>query len=583
MNRVLFILLIVLGLPLVFQSTPTEILKLKVFDYLVPEKEESGFFTILNITEEDVAREGGYPLPRQRLAEIHIELLQKGALGVGWVLSFPQPDRLGGDEVFAEALCYGGSVIGMFEDGSGNYPDTSGTVVLGNNNNAGIYSTGVVQNIDILRNCSNQGIAVAPTEVDNLVRRVPLMMKTPDGFVSAYGTEVMKVLAGNSTYIIKTNDNGIEEITVQGLAPAKTDTLGRKWISWVDTKQTTLEEMDVKGRYVFVGFTASGIMPQVATPVGLLEPHKIQAALSESILIQDSPYIPDWHLAAEILIFAIFVASVWLVINFLTITKGLGMLGVLLLSTGFLGAFSVQKGILLDFSWTFVSEIITSTVAFYLNYQKQYKLRQQIKKQFEHYLDPRQVKQLQDNPDLLRLGGEKKYCTFLFTDVRGFTNLSEKLEPEQVTEIMNKVLTAQVTCIQAHGGMVDKFIGDACMAIFNAPLDLDNHEERAVACAQDMRTAIKQLQKELPEPIAIGIGVNSGEAVIGNMGSDTRFDFSGIGDAINVAARLESATKEVGEDILIGHETAKSVDFSLKLLKPIKVKGKSKPLAIYTI
>ena len=583
MNRVLFILLIVLGLPLVFQSTPTEILKLKVFDYLVPEKEESGFFTILNITEEDVAREGGYPLPRQRLAEIHIELLQKGALGVGWVLSFPQPDRLGGDEVFAEALCYGGSVIGMFEDGSGNYPDTSGTVVLGNNNNAGIYSTGVVQNIDILKNCSNQGIAVAPTEVDNLVRRVPLMMKTPDGFVSAYGTEVMKVLAGNSTYIIKTNDNGIEEITVQGLAPAKTDTLGRKWISWVDTKQTTLEEMDVKGRYVFVGFTASGIMPQVATPVGLLEPHKIQAALSESILIQDSPYVPDWHLAAEILIFAIFVASVWLVINFLTITKGLGMLGVLLLSTGFLGAFSVQKGILLDFSWTFVSEIITSTVAFYLNYQKQYKLRQQIKKQFEHYLDPRQVKQLQDNPDLLRLGGEKKYCTFLFTDVRGFTNLSEKLEPEQVTEIMNKVLTAQVTCIQAHGGMVDKFIGDACMAIFNAPLDLDNHEERAVACAQDMRTAIKQLQKELPEPIAIGIGVNSGEAVIGNMGSDTRFDFSGIGDAINVAARLESATKEVGEDILIGHETAKSVDFSLKLLKPIKVKGKSKPLAIYTI
>ena len=440
-----------------------------------------------------------------------------------------------------------------------------------------------MQNIDILKNCSNQGIAVAPTEVDNLVRRVPLMMKTPDGFVSAYGTEVMKVLAGNSTYIIKTNDNGIEEITVQGLAPAKTDTLGRKWISWVNTKQTTLEEMDVAGRYVFVGFTASGIMPQVATPVGLLEPHKIQAALSESILIQDSPYIPDWHLAAEILIFAIFVASVWLVINFLTITKGLGMLGVLLLSTGFLGVFSVQKGILLDFSWTFVSEIITSTVAFYLNYQKQYKLRQQIKKQFEHYLDPRQVKQLQDNPDLLRLGGEKKYCTFLFTDVRGFTNLSEKLEPEQVTEIMNKVLTAQVTCIQAHGGMVDKFIGDACMAIFNAPLDLDNHEKRAVACAQDMRTAIKQLQKELPEPIAIGIGVNSGEAVIGNMGSDTRFDFSGIGDAINVAARLESATKEVGEDILIGHETAKSVDFSLKLLKPIKVKGKSKPLAIYTI
>ena len=583
MNRVLFILLIVLGIPLVFQSTPTEILKLKVFDYLVSEKEESGFFTILNITEEDVAREGGYPLPRERLAEIHIELLQKGALGVGWVLSFPQPDRLGGDEAFAEALCYGGSVIGMFEDGSGNYPKTSGTVMLGNNDNAGIYSTGVVQNIDILKGCSNQGIAVAPTEVDNLVRRVPLMMKTPDGFVSAYGTEVMKVLAGNSTYIIKTNDNGIEEITVQGLAPVKTDTLGRKWISWVNTKQTTLEEMDVAGRYVFVGFTASGIMPQIATPVGLLEPHKIQAALSESILIQDSPYIPDWHLAAEILIFAIFVASVWLVINFLSITNGLGMLGVLLVSTGFLGAFSVQKGILLDFSWTFVSEIITSTVAFYLNYQKQYKLRQQIKKQFEHYLDPRQVKQLQDNPDLLRLGGEKKYCTFLFTDLRGFTALSEKLPPEEVTDIMNKTLTVQVNAVQKLGGMTDKFIGDAGMFIFGAPLDLEDHETKAVQAAIDIQAGITELNKTLSTPVQVGVGTQSGFAVIGNMGSDTRFDYSAIGDPVNTAARLESATKEVGVDILIGDATAKNVNFGLKLLKPIKVKGKSKPLNIYTI
>lgn len=582
MNRLLFILLIVLGLPLVFQSTPTEILKLKVFDYLVPEKEQSGYFTILNITEEDIDKEGGYPLPRQRLAEIQVDLLNKGAIGVGWVVAFPHPDRLGGDKNFAEALGYGTSILAMFETPNGKYPPTTGTVILGDNS-GGLMTNGVVQNIDVLNESAGQGIATAPTDIDNLVRKIPLLLQTPDGYVPAFGTEVLKALVGADTYVIKTNALGIEEIRVKGLPPVKTDSLGRKWISWVDTPQTDLQEMNVAGKFVFVGITAPGVMPQIATPVGLLEPHKIQAALSESILIEDSPYIPDWHLAAEILIFAIFVSLVWLVINFLSITKGVGILGLLLLSTGFLGAYSVQKGILLDFSWTFVSEVVTSTVAFYFNYQKQYKLRQQIKKQFEHYLDPRQVKQLQSNPDLLKLGGEKKYCTFLFTDVRGFTNLSEKLEPEQVTDIMNKVLTAQVTCIQAHGGMVDKFIGDACMAIFGAPLDLDEHEKRAVACAQDMRTAIRQLQKELPEPVAIGIGLNSGEAVIGNMGSDTRFDFSGIGDAINVAARLESATKEVGEDILIGESTAKKVDFSLKLLKPIKVKGKSKPLIIYTV
>jgi len=583
MKRLLLPLLIILSLPVLFQSTPTEIIKLKVYDTFIKTPEPSGNFVVLNITEEDVEKEGGYPLPRQRLAEIQIDLLNKGAVGVGWVISFPQADRMGGDEIFAKALQYAPSVIGMFENGKGQYPASPGTVVLGEDK-GGIISTGVKENLTLLSNHTLQGLAVAPTDVDQLVRRIPLLVKTPNNeWIPSFGTQIYKALFGVKTYIIKTNDNGIEEISIRGIPPVKTDSLGRKWISWVDTQQTTLQEMNVANKFVFVGVTANGVMPQIATPVGLLEPHKIQAALSESILIQNSPYIPDWAKAAEILILAIFVSLTWLTINYFNVVKGASIVVVFLLTTGFSGVFSIQKGILLDFSWTFVSQIVTSTIAFYLNYQKQYKLRQQIKKQFEHYLDPRQVKQLQDNPDLLKLGGEKKYCTFLFTDVRGFTNLSEKLPPEQVTDIMNKVLTEQVTCIQAHGGMVDKFIGDACMAIFNAPLDIDEHEKRAVACAQDMRTAIQQLQTTLPEPVAIGIGVNTGEAVVGNMGSDTRFDYSAIGDAVNTAARLESATKDVGEDILIGENTAKKCNFGLKSLQPIKVKGKKNYLKIYTV
>ena len=581
MKRLLFIILIILALPLLYQSTPTEILKLKVFDYLVPKQQPSGYFTILNITEEDIAKEGGWPLPRKRLGEIHTEIIAKGAIGVGYVIGFPQPDRLGGDKYFAESLRYGTSILAMFENPNGVYPPTTGTVILGDDV-GGMTTNGVIQNTKILTTYAQEGIATAPTDVDNLVRRIPLLLRTPDGYVPAFGTEVLKALVDAKTYVIKTNDLGIEEIRVKGLPPVATDSLGRKWISWVDTPQTNLQEMDVAGKFVFVGVTAPGIMPQIATPTGLLEPHKIQAALSESILIENSPRIPDWHLLAEILILGIFVSLTWLVINYLSIAKGISLAVILLFTTGFSGVFSVQKGILLDFSWTFISQILVSTIALYLSYKKQYKLRQQIKKQFEHYLDPRQVKQLQNNPDLLKLGGEKKEATFLFTDVRGFTNLSEKLEPEQVTEIMNKVLTAQVRCIQAHGGMVDKFIGDAAMAIFSAPLDLDNHEDRAIACAQDIKTSIQQLQQELSEPIAIGIGVNTGTAVIGNMGSDTRFDYSAIGDCVNTAARLESATKEVGVDILIGESTANKSKIELKLLKPIKVKGKEKPLIIYT-
>ena len=581
MNKLLLPILIILSLPLVFQSTPTEILKLKIFDAFVSKQEPSGSFVILNIDEQDVTNEGGWPIPRRTLASIQVDLINKGAIGVGWVISFPQADRMGGDEVFAKTLGYAPSVLAMFETNNGKYPKTTGTVIKGDDI-GGMLTPGVVQNINILQANSYQGIATAPVDVDNLVRRIPLLLKTPDGYVSAFGTEVLKALTGSKTYIITTNDNGIQEISVRGIPPVKTDSLGRKWISWVDTPETTLEEMNVNGKFVFVGVTANGIMPQIATPVGLLEPHKIQAALSESILVQNSPHIPDFALALEILLFGIFVTLTWLVINYLGITKGVSIAIILLFTTAFSGFFSIQKGYLIDFSWTFISQFITGAVAFYINFRKQFKLRQQIKKQFEHYLDPRQVKQLQKNPDLLKLGGEKRICTFLFTDVRGFTSLSEKLEPEEVTEIMNKVLTVQVTCIQAHGGMVDKFIGDACMAIFNAPLDLDEHEKRAVACAQDMRTAIRMLQKELSEPVAIGIGVNTGEAIIGNMGSDTRFDYSAIGDAVNTAARLESATKEAGVDLLIGESTRKQVP-EATFCKKMYVKGKKKALKVYTI
>lgn len=579
MKRILFTILIILGLPLVFQSTPTEILKLKVFDYLVPQQQPSGYFTILNITEEDINEEGGWPIPRQRLGAIHKQIIDAGALGVGWVVSFPHPDRFGGDEFFADSLSYGTSILASFEYPNQIYPKTVGTVIKGPDV-GGMLAKGVVQNThNLRRNYIQEGISAAPTDLDNLVRRIPLLLKTPEGYVSSFGTEVLKSLVGAKTYIITTNDIGIQEISVRGLPPIKTDSLGRKWISWVDTPQTNLQELDVANKFVFVGITAPGIMPQVATPAGLLEPHKIQAALSESILIENSPRIPDWSLAAEILIFGIFVSLTWLTINYLGVVKGLSIAVILLFTTGFSGVFSVQKGILLDFSWTFISQIITSTVAFYVNYKKQYKLRQQIKKQFEHYLDPRQIKRLQDNPDLLKLGGEKKEATFLFTDVRGFTSLSEKLAPEEVTKIMNKALTIQSDAVQKHGGMVDKYIGDAMMAIFNAPIDLPEHRSAAVETALE----IKENMKKADLGIDIGIGINTGTAVIGNMGSNTRFDYSAIGDCVNTAARLESATKEVGKDILIGYSTAINCKFKLKLLKPISVKGKSQKLSIYTI
>ena len=399
-------LLSVLTLPLVFQLTPLEILKLKTFDSLVTEEKPSGYFTILNITEDDIANEGGYPLSRQTLAQIQINLLRKGAIGVGWVLAFPQPDRFGGDFEFTESLAFAPSVLAMFENDNGEYPPTTGTVILGDDK-GGLNSKGVIENIEILKNNANQGIAVARTDVDSLVRRLPLLLRTPDGWVPAYGTEVLKILAGADTYVIKTNENGLEEIRVKGLAPVPVDSLGRKWVSWVDTPQTDLKEMDVENKFVFVGFTAKGIMPQLATPVGLLEPHKIQAALAESILIENSPFIPDYSIAVELSLLLVSIICIWILINFFGITFGIIYAVLFMFATGFYGHWTIQQGVLIDVTWTLISQFITASTAFYIRFREQYKLRQQIKKQFEHYLDPRQVKQLQKNPDLLKLGGEK--------------------------------------------------------------------------------------------------------------------------------------------------------------------------------
>ncbi len=571
-------LIALLGLPLVLQLTPLEILKLKVFDSWIKDQEPSGYFTVLNITEQDVRDEGGWPFPRERLGEIHMQLLERGAMGVGYVIAFSEPDRFGGDEAFANTLSLHPSILAMFETDNQQYPPTTGTVILGDDI-GGVMLQGATQNVEVLRNSAYQGISSAPIDVDGLTRRLPLLMRTPDGWVPAFGTQVLKVLAGADTYVINTNDNGIEEIRVKGLPAVKTDSLGRKWISFVNTPSTTLQEMDVADKFVIVGVTANGVMPQLSTPAGLLEPHKIQAALAESILIEDSPYIPDYSLAVEMAALILGVIMMWGLINFLGITLGISLAVSTMALTLFAGYNVVQQGVLIDVTWTFIAEFITATVTFYLRFREQYKLRQQIKKQFEHYLDPRQVKALQNDPSLLKLGGERRECTFLFTDVRGFTAMSERMDPELVTKIMNEALTIQSDTVKKYGGMVDKYIGDAMMAIFNAPIDLVNHEEAAVLCAQEIQ---KQF-KESSIGVEIGVGVNTGEAIIGNMGSATRFDYTAIGDAVNLAARLESSTKEVGEDIVIGESTAKACSFPLAVLPSITVKGKQDRINIFTL
>ena len=574
----------------IYKPSILEVVKLRAFDYAVKTEEPTGNIVLLNIAESDVRNEGGWPFPRDRLAQIHVDLLNAGALSVSWVAVFSEPDRFGGDEAFAEALSYAPSVIAMFEtDGYSEIPKTEGTVILGDDF-GGVLAKGVTQNIQPLRDVSLQGIVGATLEADLLLRRMPLLMRSPDGWMASFGTQLLKAVTGTSTYVIKTNSNGIEQVRVKQLNPIPTDSEGRVWVNWVAPKETSLQEMDVQGKVVIVGTTAKGILPQVSTPVGLLYPHQIQASLAETIIHASNkrmPMIPQEAMLYEAAILLVGMLLVFTAINYLGIYLGVLCSFALISATLTLGYHLVGKGFLVDVTFAMLSEFIIASATFYVNYREQYKLKEQIKKQFEHYLDPRQVKKLQENPELLKLGGEKRYCTFLFTDVRGFTALSESVTPEEVAYIMNKALTAQQSAVAECHGMVDKYIGDAMMAIFGAPLDLENHEDWAIECAKKIQENMIDLNVEfeakgLP-PVQIGIGINSGDAIIGNMGSDQRFDYTAIGDAVNVAARLESGTKLAGVDILIGAKTAQKANCELQSLPSIEAKGKSERVEVYTL
>jgi adenylate cyclase len=257
------------------------------------------------------------------------------------------------------------------------------------------------------------------------------------------------------------------------------------------------------------------------------------------------------------------------------------------------GAFMAyaNKGFLVDPSWTMLSVFLIWSHSVYNNFATQSRLRQQIKKQFEHYLDPGMVKKLQKDPSLLKLGGEKRDMTFLFCDIRGFTPISEKYkgDPEGLTKLINRFLTRMTNVIIANGGTIDKFMGDCIMAFWNAPIEDLKHQQHAVQAAIQMQEELLKLNVQLAAEglpnIAIGIGINTGEALVGNMGSDQRFDYSVIGDAVNLAARLESSSKTLGKTLVIGQDTFKSakLDFDFEYIDQITVKGKTEEIKVYTV
>ncbi len=552
---------------------------------------------IVEIDEKSIEQNGQWPWKRSVLADVIWRLREAGAGIIVLPILFSEEDRLGGDMDLAQALVQNGIVIaqtGTTQTNKNAVP--RGVAKIGDPLPWLFEWPGMLGPIPLLGdNVDGVGVVNTTPEIDGVVRRLPLLMRVGKDVYPSVALEVIRVAVGDPSYQVKASEGGVIALRVPKFKTIKTDQYARIWLRWnkeFPTLSITDDFSSVSGKTVIIGNTAQGISTIIATPNGEEYSHIAMAVSLQTVINGENierldtatflEYVAAGLLAVIIILLAGF-APYWLVgAVLLTVWSG----------TAYGAYFYFVKHLQLwDASWIILVTTITGFHAVFNRFVKEFGLKQQIKKQFEHYLDPGMVKKLQKDPSLLKLGGETRDMTFLFCDIRGFTPISEKYKgnPEGLTKLINRFLTRMTDVIIENGGTIDKFMGDCIMAFWNAPIEDPDHEQHAVQAAIDMQRELSKLNvqlaaEELPT-IAIGIGINTGEALVGNMGSDQRFDYSVIGDAVNLAARLESSSKTLGKTVVVGEKTYKAAkyDYNFDYIDSIMVKGKTESVKVYTI
>ena len=523
----------------VYNPTPLQTLQLKTFDLY--QKFGNNYLSkslvLIDISDDSLGLYGQWPWKRDQLGRAIIKAYQNGAALVFLNVVFVHKDRLGGDEMFLKMIS--------------KYP-----VILTETKDAKNL-------ISIKRKVLGVGDVEVPIDVDGTIRKLPLDKSVP--------SVIMKV--------IKFPLPKIDDVWIDF----------RHQIPRID--HADLDWSSVKGKIVFIGATFSG-STFVLTPNGLKNPHDIMAMSTETLLSGKYITRPDWLPTLE------WIGLILGLIAFLLIIPRVGLFwsAALLFVTYIdivLGSVYLWHSKMIITDWSYIAIVMTLvwTHLIYNNFARENRLKLQIKKQFEHYLEPKMVKKLQQNPDLLKLGGETKELTFLFSDIRGFTPLSEKYQsnPADLTKVINKFLTPMTNIIMKNGGTIDKYMGDCIMAFWNAPIDTANHRELAIKTALEMIEKLKELNKNNGfgdnNKINIGIGINTGKCIVGNMGSEQRFDYSVIGDSVNLASRLEGVSKNYDATLVVGEDTYRDISklYNFKKLDDVQVKGKSNKVSIYTV
>lgn len=629
------------------EPRPVEILRVKVFDLfqdIRPRTVTVRPVTIVDIDEASLARLGQWPWPRTVLAELVEALFAAGAVVVGFDMVFPEPDRVNpatlsgmlqgldsetrrlllslpsNDAVLAAAIDGRRVVLGrvaqpIADHAQANTPLKS-TVAVRRTADApqpsatAIVAPGLIRNVAMLEAAAaGHGFVSLYPEPDGLVRRVPAVLAHAGTLFPSLSVELLRLAFDRPVSVVTLDRAGLRSVILAPGLVIPTDGHGRIWpyfarrdpekyVAAADVLAGTADPAMLKGKIVLIGTSAFGLHDIRATPVERAMPGvEVHAQIIENAATGTFLARPNYMLGAELTLLlgggllliwlAPKLGAGWTLALFLGVAAGAAGTAWLLFS---------EHRILVDVSYAILAMLLLYTFLTYAGYTREQASRQRVRTAFQYYLSPAMVERLAEDPSRLALGGETRTVSILFCDVRGFTSLSEsyKDDPAGLTRLINRLLTPLTEIVMRRGGTVDKYMGDCIMAFWNAPLDDAEHARQACLAASEMQAAMDPLNRELAAtaaadgrpftPMAVGIGVNSGEVVVGNMGSDQRFDYTVLGDDVNLASRLEGQSKAYGVGIIVGENTRSfAPELAMLELDRIRVKGRQEAVRIYTI
>jgi len=581
-----------------------ESLQLKGFDTLLASDavESSNEVVVVDIGEASMARLGQWPWDRREIAQAVNRMRELGAATIVVPILMTEKDRLNGDKDLADVLAKTPSVIAQTPTTQNKKPDAvrRGVAVIGGDPYIWLFNWpgALSPRPELAQSARGVGTTVTAPEIDGVVRRMPLVVTVNKEYYPSLPIEALRVFTGEKSYQMKMTDAGVEKIRIAGQPVVSTDAQGRVWLRWnrefkhYELGELSRKDIDLKGKIVILGLTVEGLGGIVATPRGETWAHNLQATAIQTLIDGTSPTRPGWATMAELLTIIAIAALVIFAMPRVPVWSALLVLGGIVYAVVKGGLILwAEYGQLWDIYYVVFASVVLYGHALFARFVQEFKQKQQIKKQFGTYLSPALVAKLQKNPELLQLGGDERELSIMFTDVRGFTTISEHYgkDVQGLTKIMNRYMTAMTAKIIENNGTLDKYIGDAQMAFWNAPLDEPKHAHMAVKTALEMMESLDAFNAEVTAEgvpaFGMGLGINSASVVVGNMGSDQRFDYTCLGDGVNLASRLEGQSKNYGVRIVLGQRTAELVKESYPVveLDNIAVKGKTQGVKIFTL